>query len=207
VNENIVGPKAEQTRQALLDAAVDRYGRDGFKASSVAAIARDVGVSRTLAYAYFDDGEGLFRAALDLDAAAVIHEGFLDLALTDAFDESWRDEVLVGLLAALDSHPLARRVMAGLEPHVTSQMLNLPALEELRAAVGERLLSGQSAGVVRGDIDAALIGRGAVNLWIGMLMAVVQFGADGLEAELPSVRAVFEAAVASAGSGDGEGQQ
>ena len=62
--------KGEQTRQAILDAAIARFGRDGYRATSVADIARDAGVGGTVAYAYFPNKEALFLAAIDEDAAA-----------------------------------------------------------------------------------------------------------------------------------------
>ena len=62
--------KGEQTRQAILDAAIARFGRDGYRATSVADIARDAGVGGTVAYAYFPSKEALFLAAIDEDAAA-----------------------------------------------------------------------------------------------------------------------------------------
>ena len=67
--------KGAQTRAAILDAAIVRFGRDGYRATSVADIARDAGVGGTVAYAYFPNKEALFLAALDEDAANVIHEG------------------------------------------------------------------------------------------------------------------------------------
>ncbi len=61
--------KGAQTRQAILDAAIARFGRDGFRATSVADIARDATVGGTVAYAYFPNKEALFLAAIDEDAA------------------------------------------------------------------------------------------------------------------------------------------
>ena len=73
--------KGEQTREAILRAAIARFGREGFRAASVADIARDTGVGGTVAYAYWPNKEALFLAAVDEDAAALIGEG---LALLDA---------------------------------------------------------------------------------------------------------------------------
>src|SRR3954468_18237529 len=71
--------KGEQTRQAILTAAIYRFGRDGYRATSVADIARDAGVGGTVAYAYFPSKEALFLAAIDEDAAAVIQEGLFSV--------------------------------------------------------------------------------------------------------------------------------
>ena len=61
--------KGELTRRAILDTAIERFGQDGYRATSVADIAHDAGVGGTVAYAYFANKEALFLAALDEDAA------------------------------------------------------------------------------------------------------------------------------------------
>src|SRR5437763_11412049 len=107
--------KGERTRHALLQAAIERFARDGYRRSSVAEIARDARLSGTAAYAYFPNKEALFIAAVDEDAAAVIEEGLA--SLTDDTDvHEWRSTLLFTLLAAVERHTLARRVLSGLEP-------------------------------------------------------------------------------------------
>lgn len=186
--------KGELTRRAILTAAIQRFGREGFKATSVADIARDADVSGTLTYAYFENKEALFFAALDHDVAEVIGEGVSSVVGADA-DDSWRDSLIFTLLEAVDRHPLARRVLAGLEPHVTDRMIDLPALAELREAIADRLRTDQAAGKVRTDIDPVAIGSGAVTIFISLLMSVIQFGRDGLTVYGRDVLAVFEAAI------------
>ena len=53
--------KGAQTREAILRAAIVRFGREGYRATSVADIARDASVGGTVAYAYFADKEALFQ--------------------------------------------------------------------------------------------------------------------------------------------------
>jgi AcrR family transcriptional regulator len=43
--------KGAQTRQAILRSAITRFGRDGYRSTSVADIARDADVGGTVAYA------------------------------------------------------------------------------------------------------------------------------------------------------------
>lgn len=188
------GSKGAQTRRAILDAAIVRFGREGYRSTSVADIARDAGVGGTVTYAYFANKEALFLAALDEDAAAVIEEGVSSILGTRGQFE-WRTTFLLTLLEAIDGHPLTRRVLSGLEPHVTSHMLGIPALEELRKAVADRLRSDQLAGLVRADVDPVRVGNGAITITLALLMAVLQFGRDGLLAHGPDVLAVFEAAL------------
>ena len=185
--------KGELTRQAILDAAIHRFGRDGYRATAVADIARDAGVSGTAAYAYFPNKETLFLAACDEDAAALIHEG-LDTVTTHTI-EDWREVLIFTLVAAVQHHPLARRLLAGQEPEVTDRVLELPALADLRKVVTERLRNEQLDGSVRHDIDPNQIGNGIIAILLSVLMSVTQLGPSTLVAYRDDVVAFFEAAL------------
>jgi AcrR family transcriptional regulator len=186
--------KGEQTRQAILDAAIHRFGRDGYRATSVADIARDAGVGGTVAYAYFPGKEALFLAAIDEDAAAVIHEGLSTMADAPSIAD-WRAGLIFTLVGAVEQHPLARRLLAGLEPEVTDRVLEIPALAELRKASIERIRSEQAAGSIRSDIDPVAMGNGIIAIMLSLLMSVVQIGSGTALAYADDVAAVFEAAL------------
>ena len=168
--------KGEATRLAVLDAAITRFGRDGYRSTSVADIARDVGVSGSAPFAYFATKEALFIAAVDHDAAAVMTEGFGGLA--HGKSEHWRAQIIVGLLAALEHHPLAHRVLSGREPDFTARLLRVPALEHVRKLSRERIRQEQAAGIVRADVDPEAMANGLVAIVLSLLMTVVQTGID-----------------------------
>jgi AcrR family transcriptional regulator len=186
--------KGAQTRQAILDAAIARFGRDGYRATSVVDIARDAGVGGTVAYAYFPNKEALFLAAIDEDAAGVISEGLVGV-FGDHTIADWRQLLIFTLVGAVEHHPLARRVLAGLEPEVTERVLEIPALADLRKACAERIRSEQLAGTVRPDLDAVEIGNGVISIMLSLLMSVVQLGPNVAFAYASDVAAVFEAAL------------
>ena len=186
--------KGEQTRLDILHAAIARFGRDGFRGTSVADIARDAGVSGTAAYAYFDNKKALFLAALDEDAASAVSEG-----MAIVFDESvghrWRQVLLVSLVDAVSRHPLARRVLANHEPDVLDRVVDLSALAELRKAVAARLTAEQFDGQIRADIDPAVVGAGIVSIILSLLMTLTQLGEHAPTDQAADVVAVFEAAL------------
>jgi len=186
--------KGELTRRAILDAAIARFGRDGYRATSVADIARDASVGGTVAYAYFPNKEALFLAAVDHDAAAVIVEGVSHI-LEDLETDDWRGTLVFTLVDAVDRHPLARRLLAGLEPDVTARAMEIPALHELRKACAERLRTEQATGHVRPDIDAVAVANGIVTICLSLLRAVVQIGSDVTVTYAEDVAAVFAAAL------------
>lgn len=195
--------KGEQTRQSILDAAVLRFAQDGYRATSVADIARDAGVGGTVAYTYFVNKEALFFAAVDQDAAAVILEGVSSVIIDreaglvngQPFDANWRQGLFGTLLGAVNRHPLARRLLAGLEPEVTARVYDTPALVELRHVVVERMRLDQQLGLVRPDIDAELIANGAVTIMISLLITAVQLGPVGLSYDGADIAAFFQAAI------------
>ncbi len=197
--------KGAQTRRAILQAAIARFGRDGFRSTSVADIARDAAVGGTVAYAYFPSKEALFLAAVDEDAAGVIQEG-LATVLDVADVRRWHDSLIFTLVDAVGRHPLARRLLAGLEPEVTVRVLEIPALTELRKACTELLRTGQATGTVRPDIDPNAVANGIVSLMLAVLMSVTQLGSQAAVAHSQDVAAVFEAALTAPRGTSGPGR-
>jgi AcrR family transcriptional regulator len=192
--DQVTGSKGAQTRKTILQAAVDRFGRDGYRGTSVADIARGASLGGTVAYAYFPNKEALFLAAVDEDAAAVISEG-LSTLLENPDLMTWRETLIFTLVDAVEHHPLTKRLLAGLEPEVTERVLDLPALNELRKAIAERLSSEQLIGTVRTDIDPVAISNGIVALMLSILRSVVQLGPNATLTFTSDVTAVFEAAL------------
>jgi len=79
---NTRGPRprdAEQTRQALLEAARSRFAGDGYAATTVRQIADDAGVNVALINRYFQSKEGLFEECLT-SAAGALSESAEDVA-------------------------------------------------------------------------------------------------------------------------------
>ena len=53
----------QQNRQRIIDAARNRFMRDGYDKATVRAIAADAGVDVAMVYYFFDNKEGLFTAS------------------------------------------------------------------------------------------------------------------------------------------------
>ena len=211
-NESVDSPvlesqtrKGEQTRQAILDAAVLRFARSGYRSTSVADIARDAGVGGTIAFAYFKNKEALFLAAVDQDVAAHIQEGLAFVTDSQSSrkqpdadwqpEADWQQRLFFTLVATAEQHPLSRRLLAGLEPEATDRVLEIPALKELRAACATRLQSEQTAGTIRPDVDPLVMANGIVAIMLALLMSVVQLGSTATTGYATEVAAVFSAAL------------
>lgn len=57
------------TRQRLIEAAVRRFYRDGFRSVGIDQVIADVGISKTAFYKHFESKDGLMLAALELQNA------------------------------------------------------------------------------------------------------------------------------------------
>ena len=185
--------KGERTRQALLDGAIKRFAVSGFRATSLADIARAANVTPAAAYAYFASKEALFTEAVDTDAARLIEGAVLPL-LAAGFHDDW-SKLLTALTDGLDHHPLARRLLAGLEPEFTERMVDIPALAQLRSGLAMVLAAGQQVGEIRSDIDPATIAMGLEMTVLAVLIAGLQTGISPDSEQTAGVMAVLEAAV------------
>ncbi len=185
-----VETKGERTRRRLLDVAVRRFAEDGYRATSVSAIAREAGVTQAAVYAYFANKEALFEAAVDLDAAQLI------AGAREQLEESLPlVDLIPGLLLHLrlgvEDHRLARRVLAGQEPEVIHRLVDLPALQDITAELSEQLREEQAAGQVA-DIDADALALGIETVVLSLLMSAVQVPVEA-DRRVPAIVAVFQA--------------
>lgn len=186
--------KGERTRRRLLDIAVQRFAVDGFRRTSVSDIAREAGLTPAAAYAYFAGKEGLFQAAVDTDAGALI-EAARSAAAGGA---SAREQLFlfVGeLRERVDDHPLARRVLSGLEPEVAARLLTIPSLVSLTAALADELAEAQAASDIRADVDPAEVAVGLETIVLALLMAELQTGLTVEPERQAGVLAVLDAAL------------
>ena len=164
--------KGERTRRRILEMAVDCFGRRGYRATSVSEIARAANLTQAASYAYFDNKEALFRAAVDADVSDLIDEisaqvddvGALDLIPT----------VIVHAVVALEHHPLSHRVLAGQEPDEVPRLTELPALRRFSDLLAEALGRAVARGEVRADLRPDVLAAGLESLILGLLFSAVQ---------------------------------
>jgi AcrR family transcriptional regulator len=186
--------KGERTRQRLLDIAVQRFAVDGFRRTSVSDIAREAGLTPAAAYAYFAGKEGLFQAAVDADAGALIEAA----RLVAAKGASAREQLFLfvaELRERVDDHPLARRVLSGLEPEVAARLLTIPSLVALTAVLADDLAEAQAASEIRTDVDPAEVAVGLETIVLALLMAELQTGLTVEPERQAGVLAVMDAAL------------
>jgi AcrR family transcriptional regulator len=169
--------KGERTRAALVQAAIARFARDGYRATTLASIAEDAGISPTAVYRHFPDKDAMFEAAIDADA-----EGMVALARDAIVGDTEGDllgllnQLTDGLAVAVQDHPLVGRVLAGLDLLSPERILALPSLAHLRADLTELLRFGQDAGLVRTGLDPAVMALGLETVVLEHVAYLVSVG-------------------------------
>jgi len=136
--------KASRTRGALVDAARDRFGEQGYAGTSIDEIVRQAGVTKGALYHHFADKDALFRAVVEAvkgEVTTVMAEAFM--AATTEPDAL--DTVIRGCLAFIDVHrdPAVRRITI------------LDARSVLDAATRRDLEARYEVAVIRGALRRA----------------------------------------------------
>ena len=150
----------------------------------MAVISRDAGLGSTTAFVHYENKEALFFAAVDDDLSAMFREFSDYLGVLMALDAELlsqeQEMVLQGLLGTvldiIERHPLARRLLAGLEPDFTGRVLESASFDDLRATLVPVLELGQRVGWVRPDLPATDLADGLTGFVLAMAMASVQIG-------------------------------
>ncbi len=166
-------------QRAVLRVAVDLFNRQGYDATSVGDVARELGLTKSAIYHHVTSKEHLLQSAVDeaLDA------------LTEALD-------VVSATEGLDAE---QRLRAAVRTSVTVLVGHLPAVTLLlrvhgntpvekaalarRRGIDERLADmvreAVDEGVLRADLDPLVISR----LLFGMVNSLVEWVRPGLDAE------------------------
>jgi AcrR family transcriptional regulator len=168
---------ARSQHERLLEAAVRVVARKGYRATTVADLTKEAGISRTTFYEMFEDKEACFLAAYDAAVEALVGR------VTAAFEaeEDWPRRARAGLAALLDGlaeePELARLVLVGVSAagpaaqrrHRAALQRLTPLFDEGRDfAPGGRSLpantSRMAIGAVAGLISDELTENGAEHL-------------------------------------------
>jgi AcrR family transcriptional regulator len=129
--------RSESFRRAeILDAAVARFGRDGYETTKWADIADDVGIGATALYHYFDSKQHCLYVIL-VQALDELHERFDTITATHADPRQALPAVCTDCFALSERDVLRNRVLVA-EQALLSQERSSRREEEARRAGREK---------------------------------------------------------------------
>jgi TetR/AcrR family transcriptional repressor of mexJK operon len=131
-------------RQAIIEAASNRFFEDGFAATSIEQVAADAGVSKVTIYNHFGDKRALFTASVEQECEKM--RGYFDLDQTP--EGSIEDRLAVIAQAMFEF--LSRPEMIQFERRIAAETEHEPAIGEAFLKAGPwRMKEGFSAYLAR----------------------------------------------------------
>lgn len=126
------------TRDALLDAALDRFSTCGYGGTSIRDLARDVGIRESSVYKHFPSKQAIFDALIErADEAFTQLAAGLDADPSDAISAQERYARITA--TELEHLAVAMLDAVAAEPHIRN-LIGILTLEQFRdPAVGSRL--------------------------------------------------------------------
>lgn len=183
--------KGERTRERLLKAAVERFGTYGYRATSVSQLSRDAGLTPAAAYAYFEDKETFWRAAIESDLNSLRAEMIRGIARS----ERPIVDYMFALVDGLQVHALSRRVLVEGSPHDLQLVLTHPVFAATTQRVAEGLADRQASGVLPASADPAQLALAMETVSFALVLAVVRAGMEGVGERVDSVVKLMETAM------------
>ncbi len=152
-------PGTPETREAILEAALRRFGARGYEATSLRSIADDVGVDPALLIHYFGTKEALFTAALrwpvrpsemfaGLEAAgsvAEIADLIVRMHLSMLENSQSRDDVLALVRSAVSNELGAKMLREFVTEELLVRLSNL--IDKPDARLRASLIAAQLVGI------------------------------------------------------------
>ncbi|MFE8916091.1 TetR/AcrR family transcriptional regulator [Streptomyces globisporus] len=171
-------------RRQILDGAARCFARNGFHATSMQDVLKEVGLSAGAVYRYFSGKEDII-AAITEETFAVIRGAFEDAArmTPPPTPDALLGRVLAGVLSG-QVHGLERRTFAALVVQLWSETLRDGRLAVLldegyatmRAAWAKLVDAYRSAGVLEGDVSGDDVARTMIAAAQGFLVQEALFG-------------------------------
>ena len=177
---------ASETRSRVLDAALASFGTRGFEATSLDAIAADLGVRKQTILYYFPNKDALLAGVIDASADELISE--LERTLARAPDGWPRVEAVVRKVFRLAARRPALlgllREVSRLGPPASVQLVD--RLDPLVKRAQQFVEDEMAAGRLRAR-DPALVLIAAYSVVMGVATEVEVLGALGQEQTLRSL--------------------
>lgn len=163
----------EETRQRLLDAALEVFARNGFERATVDEIVREAGFSKGAFYVHFETKEDLFWEMLQermdaqqeqfrasIDATLSVEENQRRI-LSTIFDLNRTDKLGPAIFFEFVAHAMR-------DDKVRERLSGF--YERWHTFVSETLVAGREAGLVRADTDIPLLASVLMAVFEGSMI-------------------------------------
>ena len=143
-------------RQAILDAAAEVFGTQGYERATIDAVAAAASVSKPTIYSHFGTKEQLFRASIGESAAQLNADSMAAILALDVSADHWEEALhrLATALVECQRSPCARSLQRQIHAEITRdpavfESVRTRATEPIMEALTGRLAMLGNAGFLR----------------------------------------------------------
>ncbi|MGV9666543.1 TetR/AcrR family transcriptional regulator [Nocardia niigatensis] len=163
-------PRAEREEQ-ILDAAAAQIARAGYAGLSMAAVAKQAGVSKSLVHTCFDTKDGLYVACVDRAARTVA--GAIEPVLSGSADVGMAERTLLAIFGVLEQRPHDWNVLQDRSHPAEGPAAR--AANAARARLEGQAARGMSAFMAAREITDPVDLAAFTEVWIGAVSAVIRW--------------------------------
>jgi TetR/AcrR family acrAB operon transcriptional repressor len=195
--------EAEQTRQALLKAALSIFSQKGYASTTLEDIAQEAGVTRGAIYWHFGSKAELYSALLEKYSTRASDIVQAEVAAGGSLHDMLR-RIFIRLLTAVEEDPSLRAVMEInlLKTEYSPELSDTLARQiengrELLAGIAQAMAGGIAAGELRADLDPTDMARAFIAFQNGVLQLwLMDPSAFGLGERAPHLAEILMAGIA-----------
>ena len=158
--------KMQKKRQAILDAALTVFVKNGYEKTKIIDIAQTAGIGKGTVYEYFDSKEALFRCLLD--EYCQYYKESVETMMTELAGAPCREKLLV--MMRMETALKEQVHLSSLDPmQLQVEFTNFPGLKQ---AIGEMLKYKFNAvhDILQEGVDCGEFRRMSVHLATAVLM-------------------------------------
>ena len=165
-------------QQAVVRVAVDLFNRQGYDATSVGDVARELGLTKSAIYHHVPSKEHLLQSAVD-EALDALTAALDDVSATDGLDAGQRLRAAVrGSVTVLVDHLPAVTLLLRVHGNTPVEKAALARRRGIDERLADMVREAVDDGVLRDDLDPLVISR----LLFGMVNSLVEWVRPGTDA-------------------------
>jgi len=166
-------------QQSVLRVAIELFNRQGYDATSMGDLARELGLTKSAIYHHVPSKEHLLESAID-EALDALTASLDEVAATPGLDAGQRLRAAVrGSVVVLVEHLPAVTLLLRVRGNTPAEKAALRRRREIDDRLAEMVRAAADAGAIREDLDPLLTSR----LLFGMVNSMTEWLRDGGDVE------------------------
>ena len=166
-------------QQSVLRVAIELFNRQGYDATSMGDLARELGLTKSAIYHHVPSKEHLLESAID-EALDALTASLDVVAATPGLDAGQRLRAAVrGSVVVLVEHLPAVTLLLRVRGNTPAEKAALRRRREIDDRLAEMVRAAAEAGAIRADLDPLLTSR----LLFGMVNSMTEWLRDGGDVE------------------------